>query len=358
MNKAYDEEEEFHDRDRKMWKKERKRAQKTDRSKFKKTDLKKKGGPLFDPDWEKATVISITKEGIWIDISGKIKLTSLTGLLKKEKTSSKNLVAVGDRVRLNSSGAITFIDERTSFLARSDISGNKEQLIAVNVDQGIVTLSVCTPPLKPSLVDRYLIALKKGNIEPVIVINKIDLLDDAEEKEKALYKEFLLVYEQLGVTILSISIKEQIGLDALKTLLHNKISVFSGQSGVGKSSILNALYGLGLKTGELAVETAKGSHTTSKTELLPLPGGGFCVDTPGIRSFALWKLQKEDVIEHFNDLQGLGCKYQNCLHLNEPGCVVLEKMEAKEISNLRYQSYRSLIDEALGKVDNRGRKKQ
>ncbi|MBX7066519.1 MAG: ribosome small subunit-dependent GTPase A [Parachlamydiales bacterium] len=352
MTREYDYEEDFHGKDRKKWRKERRHAQTTDRSKFKKTDQEKKEAVEIDPNWRKGRVVAITGEGIWVDADGKRILASLKGLFKKEKMEAKNLIAVGDLVYFTEDHSIVHIAERYSFLARTDISGRKEQLIAVNVDQAIIAVSVVNPPLKPALVDRYLIAAEKGNIHPIVVINKIDLLEDGPESEKERYQEFLSVYEKLGLPILSVSTKNMIGLDALKSLLKDKTTVFSGQSGVGKSSLINAAYGLNLKIGDLAQKTSKGSHTTTTAELIPLPGGGYCVDTPGIRSFGIWKLMKDEVTAHFQDFLDLGCKYPDCLHISEPECKVIEALEEGKISEIRYESYCSLIDEATGGADN------
>lgn len=357
MSREYDYEEHFHAKDRKQSRKERKYAQESDRSKFKKTDQVKKEAVAIDPNWHKGRVVAITGEGIWIDTGDKRICASLKGLFKKERMEAKNLIAVGDRVYFTDEFSIVHIEERTSFLARTDITGRKEQLIAVNVDQAIIAISVVNPPLKPALVDRYLIAAEKGNIAPVIVINKIDLLDVGPVSEKERYQEFLSVYEKLGLPILSISTTKLIGLESLKGLLKDKISVFSGQSGVGKSSLINAIYGFQLKTGDLAQKTSKGSHTTSTAELISLPDGGYCVDTPGIRSFGVWKLKKEEVTTHFQDFLDLGCRYPDCVHINEPECAVLKALEKGEIASLRYESYRSLIDEATGGIDNREKRK-
>ncbi|MBU6383183.1 MAG: ribosome small subunit-dependent GTPase A [Verrucomicrobia bacterium] len=352
MTREFDYEEQFHGRDRKKWRKERRQAQATDRSKFKKTDREEKASVDIDPSWRQGRVVAITGEGIWVDREGKRILATLKGLFKKEKMEAKNLIAVGDLVYLTDDDSIVHIAERTSFLARTDISGRKEQLIAVNIDQAIIAVSVVQPPLKPALVDRYLIAAEKGNICPIIVINKIDLLDAGPLSEKERYLDFLSVYEKLGVPILSISTTTHTGLDALRALLKNKTSVFSGQSGVGKSSLINAAYGLNLKIGEMAQKTAKGSHTTTTAELIALPDGGYCVDTPGVRSFGIWKLTKDEVIHHFHDFAGLGCKYPDCLHINEPECAVLRALEEQKLAPLRYESYCSLIDEATGGLDN------
>lgn len=350
--KHYDEEEDFHARDRKESRKQRRLAQKTDRSKFKKSDEEEV--EVVDVEHlTKGKVISISGEGSVVDVEGKTYLCSLKGLLKKEKNLSKNVIAVGDNVRFepisDEMGAIVSVEPRFSALSRTDISGKKEQLIAVNVDLAIICLSLKDPPLKPALVDRYLIAAEKGGMHPVIVINKIDLLNDALPEEKELYQQFLAVYEPLGVPILAVSVETGVGIDSLKSILQNKTSVFAGQSGVGKSSLLNACFGFSLKTGELMQKTQKGSHTTTMAQLIALPNGGYCIDTPGIRSFSLWQLAKSDVVEHFRDLKKFAqkCRYSDCTHGEEPECAVLKALEKGKLSHLRYESYRNLLMDAI-----------
>ena len=343
MTRHYDEEESFHARDRKQFRKERKEAQRQDRSKFKKTDLvdQKKGASLHMP---RGRVIAISGEGAWIDFEGKQQLCSLKGIMKKETKLVKNLIAVGDWVRFQED-RIEEIEERSSVLARTDISGRKEQLIAVNVDQVIIAVSVVHPPLKPALVDRYLIAAEKGGLHPIIAITKIDLLEVGSEQ--SVYQEFLSVYESFGIPILSLSIRTQVGIEALRSLLQHKTSVIAGQSGVGKSSLLNACFGMTREVGELAIKTSKGSHTTTKAELIPLPGGGYCVDTPGIRSFGVWSLTRDDITAHFQDIAEYGkhCKYPDCAHFNEPQCKVQEALQSGKLAYLRYQSYVNLLAE-------------
>jgi ribosome biogenesis GTPase len=344
--KHFEHEEDFHARDRKQFRKERKIAQSTDRSKYKKTDIQVKNEePALH--LRRGRVVAISGEGAYVDFDGTPILCSLKGLMKKEVSAAKNLIAVGDWVRCSDEGAIEQIEERTSILARADISGRKEQLIAVNVDQVIIAASVVSPPLKPALIDRYLIAAEKGNLHPIIVINKIDLLETASEEEVARYRDFLAAYAPLGWLILSISTRALVGLDALRAALKDKTSVFSGQSGVGKSSLLNALFGFELKVGVLAMKTYKGTHTTTSSELILLPRGGYCVDTPGIRSFGVWELTKEDVKTHFTDFEPFAraCKYPDCNHVSEPGCAVIVALEAGSIAPLRYESYVNLLDE-------------
>jgi ribosome biogenesis GTPase len=349
----FDDEEAFHAKDRKQFRKERRHAQETDRSKFKKTDVKKEL-PSFDSTLPRGRVVAISGEGAMVENSEGCRcLCSLKGLLKKEKMQAKNLIAVGDFVRFQDA-AISHVEERTSYLSRQDITGRKEQLIAVNIDQVLITTSVINPPLKPSLIDRYIIAAGKGKMHPVLLINKMDLLAEASDEDLELFQEFLSAYEPLGLPILSISTTTGLGVEALRSLMKDKSSVFSGQSGVGKSSLINAAFGLSLKTGDLAIKTAKGSHTTSTAELLSLPGGGYCIDTPGIRGFGIWGLDKEDIAGHFTDIQQYSpdCKFPDCTHRQEPRCAVQAALEEGKISPLRYESYCSLLAEALGDIDN------
>ncbi len=352
-------EEEFHDKDRKLFKKQRKELSRKDRSKYKKTDQEKKKQPApLAEGLLRGRVLALTADGIIVDCDHKLFTCSLKGSLKKEITRLKNLIAVGDFVQfeptLNQTGTIVSIEERYSILSRAEhLHQKKQQLIAVNIDQVLITVSVVIPPLKPHLIDRYIIAARKGNMQPIIIVNKIDLLTQPDEnieskpltEEKKLFEELMDIYKQLQIPIVAVSIKTKEGLKELKALMQGKSSVFSGQSGVGKSSLINALTGSSLQIGDMIEKTKKGSHTTSTTHLLPLEGGGFCIDTPGIRSFGVWGLKKEEVQSYFSDIASfaMDCKYPDCLHLREPGCAVQKAVEKNMISHLRFESYCALM---------------
>lgn len=349
-------EEEFHDKDRKLFKKQRKELTRKDRSKYKKTDHEKKKAPTISTEGLlRARVLALTADGIIVDSGHQLFTCSLKGSLKKEITRLKNLIAVGDFVLFepasNQMGTIVSIEERYSILSRAEhLHQKKQQLIAVNIDQVLITVSVVIPSLKPHLIDRYIIAARKGNMQPVIIVNKIDLLDEDPEnktiaEEKKLFEELLHIYKELHIPIVGVSIKTKEGLEELKALMQGKSSVFSGQSGVGKSSLINALTGSALQIGEMIEKTKKGSHTTSATHLLPLEGGGFCIDTPGIRSFGVWGLKREEVQSYFSDIASFAgdCKYPDCLHLREPGCAVQKAVEKNMISHLRFESYCALM---------------
>ena len=357
-------EEEYFGQDRKEGKKQRKRAMAKDRSKYKKTDQEKylkgleKGqeAKLSKQPWLEGRVLSIMSQGVLVDWEGEKFICVLKGLLKKEKTRAKNLVAVGDFVLFEKTsegeGIIAQIKPRQTFLSRADnLSRRREQLIAVNIDQVIITASVVNPPLKPAVIDRYIIAARKGGMEPLIVINKIDLLEKQEdgglsliEQDIAFFEEAIRAYASAGVPLIAVSTLRGTGIDALKEAMSDKTSVFSGQSGVGKSSLINTVTGLNLRVGEIVEKTKKGSHTTTTTQLIPLEFGGWCVDTPGIKSFGVWDLKHEEVEGYFPEIHeyGLTCKFSDCHHNHEEHCAVLQALENGELSPLRYESYQSL----------------
>lgn len=357
-----DYEEEFDANDRRVSRKERKMAVRKDRSKYKKSDqdqLKKHALDEKIPEGlQKGRVLAITGLGILVDSEDVLFQCTLKGALKKENSRIKNLVAVGDFVHFEpkgeKEGTIAYVEERRSILSRADsLQRRKEQLIAVNIDAVLITTSVLLPQLKPPLVDRYIIAAQKGNMQPLIVINKIDLLKNPPpttlpadlEKERALYEEFLKTYRALGIPLFPVSCTTGEGMEALKQALAGKASVFSGQSGVGKSSLINALIGTSLAVGEIVAKTSKGAHTTSTTNLIPLVQGGFCIDTPGIKSFGLWDLSKQDLQLYFSEINERApfCKFLDCAHMQEPDCAVKKAVESGEISSLRFASYCALM---------------
>lgn len=346
--------------ERKVGKAERKMAKARDRSQYKKTDQRKEAKQLKEiPQGEnlkRGRVLSIASQGIMVEHEGETLCCTLRGALKKEKTLMKNLVVVGDFVLFESTspaeGMIVHVEPRHSVLSRAEnLSRRKEQLIAANIDQVIITISVVSPPLKPPLIDRYIIAAEKGGMKPLIVINKVDLfaLEEGDEefleKEKELYEYVLKAYKAADIPVISVSVVSGEGIDLLKQAMTGKASVFSGQSGVGKSSLINAVTDYELKIGDIVERTQKGAHTTTTAQLLPLDFGGWCIDTPGIKSFGLWDLDKDEIEAYFPEIFECGhrCRFPDCTHMLEEGCAVKEAVEKEEISHLRYESYASLI---------------
>lgn len=361
-DKYYDFEEHFHaEGDRKELRKEKKIAIEKDRSKYKKTDAdkRKKSQEIktcSQLNLSRGQVLSINPEGIFVFSEEILWTCQLKGSLKQEKNRAKNLVAVGDFVLFeqkdNQTGSIAQIEPRRSILSRADnLSRRKEQLIAVNVDLVIITCSVVSPVMKPSLIDRYIIAAEKGNMSPIIAINKIDLLgaagcsDEVKELEQELIQEIKNAYETINIPVVFLSTKTGEGIEELKSLMHGKTSVFSGQSGVGKSSLINAVTGSDLRTGDIVAKTSKGSHTTTSTHLVPVVGGGFCIDTPGIKSFGVWNLDEDEVWHYYTEFFPFAkeCKFPDCKHLDEPECAVKKAVEDGAVSTLRFGSYCALM---------------
>jgi len=356
MNRHIDYEEEYHGNDKKASRKERRIASNTDRSKFKKTDLKKAQTTKANTSDSRGRVLSITGEGILVSCKDQTYICSIRGHLKKERTRNKNILAVGDFVYFqilnDEQGQILDVEDRKSILERVDVSGRKRQLLAANIDQVFITTSLVKPPLKPFLIDRYIIAARKGNMEPIIIVNKIDLLKGKGSRskevleQKRLYKSFLRAYKHMKIPIIAVSYETNENMGLLKKMMINKASVFSGQSGVGKSSLINLMLDLNLPVKKIIERTRKGAHTTTAAKLIPLKNGGFCIDTPGIKSFGLWDVKKEDIVSHFIEIQeqSKDCKFQNCKHIHEPGCAVLLAVKEGKIDPLLYESYAILIE--------------
>lgn len=337
----FDIEEDFHSRDRKAGRKERKHAQKSDRSSQKKTDIEKglhaPKSEVVEADDRIGRVLKMTSGIVTVAVGQEIVHCGLRGSLKLAKTDQKNLITVGDFVVLDREGQIKFVKERKSFLARKDnLRRRKQQLIAANIDQVLITTSVQDPYIKPSLIDRYIIATLKGNMKPVIVVNKVDLFS-----KDPLLKELEGIYAKLGIPLVKVSAIKKTGLDELFKIMKGKSSVFSGQSGVGKTSLINEITGSDYRVGDVVEKTGKGAHTTTSAELIKLDDDTFCVDTPGIKSFSLWDITSSDLLSYFQDLQGyaVDCKFMNCTHMHEPGCRVKEALESGDVSKLRYDSY-------------------
>lgn len=355
-------EESFYKEGKREFKKERKIAANKDRSKYKKTDQDKflSSGELHanikkeKEAFERGQVVSITSAGIFVESDHKTFQCTLRGLLKKERTADKNLIAVGDFVLFEKTssdeGQIVHVEPRFSILSRADnLSRRKQQLIAANVDQVLITTALVEPGIKPVLVDRYLIAAEKGGMKGIIVVNKLDLLPHASAEEQAFFREFETAYRAAGWTLIAVSSQTGEGIEALKGAMRDKTSVFSGQSGVGKTSLINLVTGLNLRTRELVEKTGKGAHTTTHARLIPLKEGGFCIDTPGIKSFGVWNLTPKELLSYFPDIEKYSpaCHFPDCSHIHEERCAVQKAVENQTISPLRYDSYCQLL-QSLG----------
>lgn len=254
-------------------------------------------------------------------------------------------LVTGDRVVWcagEHTGVVVAQLERTSALSRPDPYG-KLKPVAANIDQILVVIAPYPEP-HANLIDRYLVAYEVVGIEPVIVLNKTDLLEDDAELA-ARMQELLAIYPTLGYRVLRTSSKRG-GLNDLHASLRERTSVFVGQSGVGKSSLVNALLPeADLRVGELSENTQKGTHTTTTAQLFHLECGGSLIDSPGIREFGLWHMTREEVERGFREFREfLGtCKFRDCRHEGEPGCAILAALEAGSITESRLESYRHIV---------------
>lgn len=259
-------------------------------------------------------------------------------LLKTLSTDQRHVVAAGDIVWVRpegeKEGIIERVEPRHGILCRA--SRKRQHVLVTNVDQVLVVTSASQPRLKPNLLDRYLITAEKAGIEPILCINKVDLVDVTE------LQPLVGVYSQLGYRVLLISATEGWGIGVLRNLLKSRETAVTGQSGVGKSSLLNAIDpGLKLRVQSVSQDTEKGKHTTTTSELIPLSAGGFVVDTPGIRQFQLWDVIPEEVAGYFRDLRPYvsHCRYPDCTHTHEDPCAVKDAVADGYINIRRYESY-------------------
>ena len=254
-------------------------------------------------------------------------------------------MAVGDRVSVSGDTFITEIEDRRNYIIRKSINLSKQShIIAANVDQALLVVTVNRPQTSTTFIDRFLASAEAYRVPVVLVFNKSDLLDDDEQH----YQQMLIhLYETVGYECRAISAGTGEGVDELKPMLKDKITLLSGNSGVGKSTLINRLVpNVNLRTAEISDAHQMGQHTTTFSEMIPFEGG-WLIDTPGIKGFGTFDIEPEELTSYFREIFRFSkdCRFSNCTHTHEPGCAVLQALEDHYIAQSRYQSYLSMLND-------------
>lgn len=294
----------------------------------------------------------IKNTGSWYTVrtdDGQLIESKVKGNFRLKGIRSTNPIAVGDRVSLtlNSEGTafITEIEDRRNYIIRKSINLSKQShIIAANVDQALLLVTVTHPQTSTTFIDRFLASAEAYRVPVILVFNKTDLLDN-----EALHLQQMLItlYENIGYECRPISAETGEGIDALRPLLTGKITLLSGNSGVGKSTLINRLIpGVNLRTAEISDAHQMGQHTTTFSEMIPMEHG-WLIDTPGIKGFGTFDMEPEELTGYFREIFQFSkdCRFSNCTHTHEPGCAVLQAIEKHYIAQSRYQSYLSMLND-------------
>ena len=284
-----------------------------------------------------------TDDGRYIDC--KIK-----GSFRLKGIKSTNPIAVGDRVDIdiNAEGTalITNIEDRKNYIVRRSSNLSKQShILGANLDQCLLVVTVNYPETSTTFIDRFLASAEAYRVPVKLIFNKID----AYNEDDLSYLDCLIdLYTYIGYPCFKVSAKDGTGIQEIRDELKGRITLFSGHSGVGKSTLINALLpGVNVKTAEISSYHKKGMHTTTFSEMFPVDGGGYIIDTPGIKGFGTFDMEVEEISHYFPEIFKISenCKYNNCTHIHEPGCAVLEAIKNHHISESRYNSYLSMLDD-------------
>ena len=286
-------------------------------------------------------VMDLTSETLYV--------CSIKGKFRVQGIKTTNPIAVGDKVdfELNAhdEGVISSIHARQNYIIRKSVNLSKQaHIIASNIDQCLLVVTLNQPRTSTGFIDRFLVTAEAYNVPVVIVFNKSDLLDD---EDRMLLKAYEHMYSTIGYSCLITSVKTREGIDELEAVMNDKVNMIAGHSGVGKSSLVNEIEpGLELRTSSVSEYHHKGQHTTTFAEMHRLSIGGFIIDTPGIKGFGLVDIEKENLHHYFPEIFKLseGCKFNNCVHMNEPGCAVKQAI-GTGVSESRYTNYLQIYED-------------
>lgn len=294
----------------------------------------------------------IKNTGSWYSVltdDGQLIESKIKGNFRLKGIRSTNPVAVGDRVEIapNAEGTafITAIEDRKNYIIRKSINLSKQShILAANVDQAILVVTVVNPQTSTTFIDRFLASAEAYRVPVILVFNKTDLLDaEMQHYQKAMMN----LYQTIGYQCLQVSAETGDGIDALRDFLGGKVTLLSGNSGVGKSTLINRLVpGASQRTAEISDAHNTGQHTTTFSEMIPM-GGGWLIDTPGIKGFGTFDMEPEELTSYFKEIFRFSqdCRFSNCTHTHEPGCAVLKALEDHYIAESRYQSYLSMLED-------------
>ncbi|MBE6317231.1 MAG: ribosome small subunit-dependent GTPase A [Bacteroidales bacterium] len=296
----------------------------------------------------------IKNTGSWVTVrldDGNTVNCKMRGVLRLKGLRCTNPVAVGDRVQVEDKGGdapvVGDIEPRRNYIIRRSSNLSKEfQIIAANLDQAVLVATLTNPETSTTFIDRFLATAEAYQVPAVLAFNKIDLLDTDEWRSRL--DGLKTLYESIGYPVIAMSAATGEGADALRAQLAGKMSLLSGNSGVGKSSIINLLVpDAHVRVGDVSHTHHKGMHTTTFSELLDLPGGGAIIDTPGVKAFGTIDFERAEVAHYFPEIFKISddCRFNNCTHTHEPGCAVLEAVEQGKIAPSRFTSYLSILEE-------------